>query len=417
MIPPPREHAAGPVPTYGHKPTVLAAFLHFDLSFMIWVLLGALGVSISESLGLSAAQKGLMVAIPILSGSVMRIPLGLLSDRFGGRRVGLAMLLALFIPLLIGWQAGTSLGTLIGVGLMLGVAGASFAVVLPLASRWYPPERQGLVMGIAAAGNSGTVVANLVAPRIAAAVGWHNVLALAMIPLVVVLATFWLLAKDSPARVTRQSLGGYLAVLRERELWWFCLLYSVTFGGYVGLSSFMPLLLRDQYHLTAVNAGYLTALAALAGSVLRPVGGWVADKLGGVRLLSVLLGGIGATYLAASRLPAIAPMFAVLVTAMVCLGLGNGAVFQLVPQCFRRQIGVATGIVGAVGGLGGFILPTMLGQFKQRTGSFGAGFVVLGAVALLTLLLLRTLMAMNDGWRTSWRVARNAGAPARKRAA
>ena len=144
---------------------MFAAFLHFDLSFMIWVLLGALGVSISESLGLSAAQKGLMVAIPILSGSLMRIPLGLLSDRFGGRRVGIAMLLALFVPLLVGWRAGTSLGVLIGVGLMLGVAGASFAVVLPLASRWYPPERQGLVMGIAAAGNSGTVVANLVAPR------------------------------------------------------------------------------------------------------------------------------------------------------------------------------------------------------------------------------------------------------------
>ena len=220
---------------YGHKPTVFAAFLHFDLSFMIWVLLGALGVSISESLGLSAAQKGLIVAVPILSGSLMRIPLGLLSDRFGGRRVGIAMLLALYLPLLAGWRAGTSLGVLIAVGLMLGVAGASFAVVLPLASRWYPPERQGLVMGIAAAGNSGTVVANLVAPRIAAMVGWHGVLALTTIPLTIVLIVFAALAKDSPTRVAAQSLSSYLAVLRERELWWFCLFYSVTFGGYVGL--------------------------------------------------------------------------------------------------------------------------------------------------------------------------------------
>jgi NNP family nitrate/nitrite transporter-like MFS transporter len=412
-----REHSEQ-ANTYGHKPTVLAAFLHFDLSFMIWVLLGALGVSISESLGLSAGQKGLMVAIPILSGSLMRIPLGLLSDRFGGRRVGLVMLLALFVPLLIGWQSGTSLGVLVGVGLMLGVAGASFAVVLPLASRWYPPERQGLVMGIAAAGNSGTVVANLVAPRVAAMVGWHNVLALTMIPLAVVLVAFWFLAKDSPTRVAQQSLGSYLAAVRQRELWWFCLLYSVTFGGYVGLSSFMPLLLRDQYRLSAVSAGYLTALAALAGSALRPVGGYVADRIGGVRLLSVLLAGIGAAYLAASRLPGISAMIAILVTAMVCLGLGNGAVFQLVPQCFRRQIGIATGMVGAVGGLGGFMLPTMLGQFKQRTGSFGAGFVVLGVVALLTLALLRGLMAMHESWRTSWR---EAGAvpllAARKRAA
>jgi NNP family nitrate/nitrite transporter-like MFS transporter len=412
-----RERATDAGASSGHKPTVLAAFLHFDLSFMIWVLLGALGVSISESLGLSAAEKGLMVAIPILSGSLMRIPLGLLSDRFGGRRVGIGMLLALFVPLLVGWQAGTSLGVLYGVGLMLGVAGASFAVVLPLASRWYPPERQGLVMGIAAAGNSGTVVANLVAPRVAAVVGWHNVLALTMIPLAFVLVAFWALAKDSPMRVARQSLSSYLGVLRVRELWWFCLFYSVTFGGYVGLSSFMPLLLRDQYRLSAVTAGYLTALAALAGSALRPVGGWVADRLGGVRLLSVLLVGIGAMYLAASRLPSIAPMFAVLVVCMVCLGLGNGAVFQLVPQCFRRQIGIATGVVGAVGGLGGFMLPTMLGQFKQRSGSFGTGFVVLGVVALLTLALLRVLMALSEQWKSSWRVVMPVDALSAKRAA
>jgi len=402
---------------YGHKPTVFAAFLHFDLSFMIWVLLGALGVSISESLGLSAAQKGLMVAVPILSGSVMRIPLGLLSDRFGGRRVGIAMLLALYLPLLAGWRAGTSLGVLIAVGLLLGVAGASFAVVLPLASRWYPPERQGLVMGIAAAGNSGTVVANLVAPRIAAMVGWHGVLALTTIPLTVVLLVFAVLAKDSPARVATQSLSSYLTVLRERELWWFCLFYSVTFGGYVGLSSFMPILLRDQYRLPAVTAGYLTALAAVAGSGLRPLGGYVADRIGGVRLLSVLLLGIATMYAAASRLPALTPMVVVLVTAMVCLGLGNGAVFQLVPQCFRRQIGIATGVVGAAGGLGGFMLPTMLGQFKQHSGSFAPGFVVLGVVAATALVLLRWLMATNVNWKRSWRRSEVVGERMRRRAA
>jgi NNP family nitrate/nitrite transporter-like MFS transporter len=402
---------------YGHKPTVFAAFLHFDLSFMIWVLLGALGVSISESLGLSAAQKGLMVAVPILSGSLLRIPLGLLSDRFGGRRVGIAMLLALYLPLLAGWRAGTSLGVLIAVGLLLGVAGASFAVVLPLASRWYPPERQGLVMGIAAAGNSGTVVANLVAPRIAAMVGWHGVLALTTIPLTLVLLVFAALAKDSPTRVTTQSVSSYLAVLRERELWWFCLFYCVTFGGYVGLSSFMPILLRDQYRVPAVTAGYLTALAALAGSGLRPLGGYVADRIGGVRLLSVLFLGIATMYVAASRIPALTSMVAVLVMAMICLGLGNGAVFQLVPQCFRRQIGIATGVVGAVGGLGGFMLPTMLGQFKQHTGSFAAGFIVLGSMAACALLLLRWLMATNVNWQLSWRRSEVVGEPRRMRAA
>ncbi|MEO6527603.1 MAG: nitrate/nitrite transporter, partial [Gemmatimonadaceae bacterium] len=414
MKPAARTSASQPTRVNGHKPTVFAAFLHFDLSFMIWVLLGALGVSISEGLGLSAAQKGLMVATPILSGSLMRIPLGLLSDRFGGRRIGIAMLLLLFVPLVIGWQSGTSLTTLLSVGLMLGVAGASFAVVLPLASRWYPPERQGLVMGIAAAGNSGTVVANLVAPRVAAHVGWHNVLGLTMIPLALVLVVFSLLAKDSPNRAPKQTVASYLTALRVPELWWFCLFYSVTFGGYVGLSSFMPILLRDQYHVAAVTAGYLTALAALAGSALRPVGGYVADRIGGVRLLSVLLIGIATTYLLASRIPGITSMVAILVTSMVCLGLGNGAVFQLVPQCFRGQIGIATGMVGAIGGLGGFFLPTLLGQIKQSTGSFQIGFVVLGSVALAALVLLRVLMATNELWRTSWRRSEMIGAATRR---
>ena len=389
--------------TYGHRPTVFAAFLHFDLSFMIWVLLGALGVSIAEGLGLNAAQKGLMVAIPLLSGSVMRIPLGLLADRFGGRRVGIAMLASLFIPLTVGWLSGTSLPVLVGVGLMLGVAGASFAVALPLASRWYPPEQQGLVLGIAAAGNSGTVIANLVAPRVAAHVGWQNVLGLTMIPLALVLVVFALLAKDSPNKAKGITTASYLTVLRQPELWWFCLFYSITFGGFVGLASFLPVFLRDQYRVSAVNAGYLTALAAVAGSGLRPVGGYIADRIGGVRLLTWLLAGIAAAYLCASRLPELQTMMVVLVAGMMCLGMGNGAVFQLVPQCFHRQIGIATGFIGALGGLGGFMLPTLLGGIKQSSGSFQAGFVVLGGVAITGLVALSVLATTRASWAASWR--------------
>ena len=188
----------------GHLPTLLAAFLHFDLSFMLWVLLGALGIFIAQDLKLSPAEKGLMVAIPILSGSLLRVPAGLLSDRYSGRRVGTAMLMFLFLPLLLGWRLGHSLPALLAAGLLLGTAGASFAVALPLASRWYPPRRQGLVMGIAAAGNSGTVIANLAAPRLATLVGWNNVLALAMIPLALVIIAFALLAKDSPGTAQAQ---------------------------------------------------------------------------------------------------------------------------------------------------------------------------------------------------------------------
>ncbi|MEO7910675.1 MAG: nitrate/nitrite transporter [Roseiflexaceae bacterium] len=394
--------------TKGHLPTLIAAFLHFDLSFMLWVLLGALGIFIAQDLNLTPAQKGLMVAIPILSGSLLRVPLGLLSDRLGGKRVGIAMLVFLFVPLLLGWMFANSLSSLVVAGLMLGSAGGSFAVALPLASRWYPPQRQGLVMGIAAAGNSGTVIANLAAPRLANLVGWHNVLLLAMIPLALVIVAFVLLAKDSPGSTRGQPFRSYLRALKVGDMWWFCLLYSVTFGGYVGLGSFMPTFFHDQYGLDAINAGYLTALAAFIGSGMRPIGGWLADKFGGVRMLTGLLLGISITYGLGAQLPALALMATLLVLGMACLGMGNGAVFQLVPQRFQQQIGIATGVIGAVGGLGGFFLPNLLGIVKQNTGSFGAGFLVLSGVALAALVLLRVLAAIQHGWRMSWRTAQAA---------
>lgn len=390
-------------PQTGHSRTLIACFLHFDLSFMLWVLLGALGIFIAESLHLNPAQKGLLVAIPILSGSLLRLPLGLLSDRIGGKRVGIGILTFLFVPLVLGWLAGDTLPVLLGVGLMLGTAGASFAVALPLASRWYSADRQGLVMGIAAAGNSGTVITNMIAPRLANVVGWHNVLALAMIPLALVLIAFTLLARDSPSHAKGQPLSGYLRAMKQRDLWWFCLLYSVTFGGYVGLSSFLPLFFRDQYHVTPINAGYLTALAAFTGSALRPLGGWLSDRLGGARVLSVLLFAIGALYAFESQLPGPGLMVAMLVVGVGCLGLGNGAIFQLVPQRFHREIGVATGVTGTIGGLGGFLLPNLLGQIKQASGSFSGGFLTLAAAALGAAIMLRVLIAMEHGWRFSWR--------------
>jgi NNP family nitrate/nitrite transporter-like MFS transporter len=389
----------------GHTPTLTACFLHFDVSFMLWVLLGALGVYIAEELKLGPSEKAMVVAIPILSGSLLRVPLGLLSDRFGGKKVGTIMLLCLYGPLTLGWLAGESLNDLMAIGALLGVAGASFAVALPLASRWYPPEKQGLAMGIAAAGNSGTVVTNLVAPRLAASIGWQGVMGVAMIPLTIALIAFVVLAKESPRRGGTPTMTQYLQVLKERDLWSFCLLYSVTFGGYVGLGSFLPLLLRDQYQVTPVTAGLLTALVAFVGSVSRPAGGIVADKVGGATLLSMLLGVIAVAYAACATLPTLPVIVTVLAVLMLCLGLGNGAVFQMVPQRFAREIGLVTGVVGAIGGIGGFILPNVLGQARAATGSFSTGFAVLTVLAAGAVLLLRALMASADGWKGSWREA------------
>jgi NNP family nitrate/nitrite transporter-like MFS transporter len=387
----------------GHPPTLLASFLHFDVSFMLWVLLGALGIYISEDLGLSPMEKGLVVGVPILSGSLLRLPVGLLSDRLGAKKVGIALLAFLFAPLGMGWLAGDSLPQLLGVGLLLGVAGASFAVALPLASRWYPPERQGLVMGIAAAGNSGTIIANLLAPRLAEVIGWHNVLALAMAPLALVLAAFLMMAKERPRTSVGRSAGLDRSVLRSPDLWWICLLYAVTFGGYVGWSSFLPILLRDQYGVSPITAGYLTAIAALAGSGVRPLGGYLADRFGGVSMLLALLPAIGLIYIAAAHLPALGVMMGLLVAGMACLGMGNGAVFQLVPGRFPKGLGLATGVVGAVGGLGGFLLPSLLGAVWEASSSFGPGIAVLAGMAFSAVVPLGFLAALSAGWRASWR--------------
>jgi NNP family nitrate/nitrite transporter-like MFS transporter len=382
-----------PAARNGHLPTLIACFLHFDLSFMLWVLLGALGIFIAESVGLTPMQKGLVVAVPLLSGSLLRVPAGMLSDRLGAKRVGIALLALLYVPLIVGWTAGDTLPSLLLIGLLLGTAGASFAVALPLASRWYPPEKQGLAMGVAAAGNSGTVITNMIAPTLAAAIGWRNVFAVALIPLTLVLIAFLLLAKESPrdpgSRASTLGFRDLLAALAKRDLWSFCLYYSVTFGGYVGLTSFLPLLLRDQYAMPALTAGYVTAFVALAGSISRPFGGWVADRIGGVRILILALGGISIVYATMSRLPPPVVTIPVLFLGMCCLGLGNGAVFQLVPQRFQREIGTATGVIGAVGGLGGFFLPTLLGAVKQASGSYAAAFMVMATVAGCAALSLR----------------------------
>jgi MFS transporter, NNP family, nitrate/nitrite transporter len=364
----------------GHFPTLLCAFLYFDVSFMVWVLFGALGNSIALDLGLSDSQKGLMVATPLLGGALLRLVLGLLSDHIGSRRTGLLGLTATMIPLVLGWLWAESFSEVLILGLLLGVAGASFAVALPMTSRWYPPKYQGLAMGIAGAGNSGTALATFFAPRMAESWGWHAVFGLALIPIFITWAVFALFAKDSPQQPAPKSLMDYAAVLRQRDTWWFCLFYGVTFGGFVGLASFLNIFFHDQYALSRIQAGSFATLCVVAGSFLRPLGGLLADRLGGIRMLVALYTGVAFVMLGLCGLPALTAGTVLLFLGMGMLGMGNGAVFQLVPQRFPKEIGVITGIVGAAGGLGGFFLPTLLGALKQLTGSFSGGFFLFSLV-------------------------------------
>ena len=385
----------------GHLPTLFASFLYFDLSFMVWVLLGPLGVAIAKTLHLDAGHKGLMVAIPVLAGAALRVVLGLLVDRYKARRVGIGAQIVVIAGLLAARVIGIdSFAGILMLGCVLGLAGASFAVALPLASAWYGPEHQGMALGIAGAGNSGTVLAALFAPALAIAVGWQNVVGLAAIPLILALAVFVAAAKDSPNTPAPKPLAAYFALLKEGDCWWFMFFYSVTFGGFVGLASSLTIYFNDTYGLSPVVAGYCTAAIVCVGSLVRPMGGAVADRVGGVRALVVLYTIAAAAFATISTgLSTIYLAMPVFIVGMLALGMGNGSVFQLVPQRFKKEIGVMTGLVGMSGGVGGFYLASSLGYSKQLTGSYGPGFLVF---AMLASLALVGISGVRRRWRTTW---------------
>ncbi len=368
---------------------------------MVWVMLGPLAVHIAGDLGLTPAQKGFMVALPMLSGALLRVVMGVLVDHIGPKRAGVFGQLAVISALAWAWVADIgTLNEIHALGLLLGVAGAAFAAALPLASRWYPPEHQGLALGIAGAGNSGTVITAVLAPSLANYFGWQAVFGLALIPLCIALVIYLFTAEEPPQRPAPQRLTQYFTVLRDIDTWWFMFFYTITFGGFVGLASSLVIYFNDQYGLTPVNAGFFTAACVFAGSLFRPVGGGIADRIGGVRSLNFF-------YIVASACVALASLapaskwaaLALFFIAMMALGMGNGAIFQLVPQRFRREMGVVTGLVGMAGGIGGFYLATSLGWSKQLTGNYQFGLLTF---AVLALIAVAGLGGVKKRWRTTW---------------
>jgi len=371
----------------GHLPTLLSSFLYFDISFMIWVMVGATSTFIVQDFGLTPAEKGLMVGIPVLGGSLLRIPMGLLADRFGGKRMGMIGMLLTLVPLFWGWWFGNSLTEVQAFGFLLGIAGASFAVALPLASRWYPPEHQGLAMGIAGAGNSGTVLATLFAPRIAQAFGWHGVFGFALIPLFAAFIIFAIFAKDSPNAPKPQKLSQYFGIVKIKETWIFSFFYSLSFGGFVGLTSYLAIFFVDQYGISKVTAGDFVTITVFAGSFVRPIGGYIADRLGGINLLIRLFSIAAAVLCMIGFLPSLYVTLPLFIIAMLIFGIANGAIFQVIPTRFPREVGIFTGFVGAAGGFGGFFLPNILGIFKEMTGSYALGFWWIGATYIAALVI------------------------------
>ena len=258
---------------------------------------------------------------------------------------------------------------------------------------------QGVVMGLAGAGNVGVVLDSLIAPRMAAAYGWQSVFGLALIPAVLVFIVYAVFSKDAPVEVKKKKLTDYWTLLKDKDAHWFCFYYTISFGGFVGLASSYVLYFKSEYSLTAVQAGDFAALCTFLGAVARPVGGAVADRIGGIRSLYTFYAVAAAMLAAGALLHNFTVNVIVFAIASGALGMANGSVFQLLPQRFGKDLGVMTGLVGAGGGVGGFYLASSLGFAKGLTGSYSLGFLVFAGLCLLAIV---GLTVVKTRWRTTW---------------
>ncbi len=410
----------------GHGPTLFMAFLYFDMSFMVWTMLGPLSTEIAEALALTghimtAGEKATLLSLPILSGAILRIVLGFGVDKLGAKTTALMSQMVVIIALLTAYFMGESItyNALLVVALGLGFAGASFAVALPQAGQWYPPKLQGVVLGIAGAGNIGVVVDFLFAPKIAELWGWETVFLVGAVMAIVTFIAYAFIAKDAPESVYKanpKKLRDYGKLLKDKDTWWFSLFYAISFGGFVGFAGYMKVYLMNTYSVdmgafgldvldesnVKVIAGYFGALCIFAGAVLRPVGGLTADKIGGIKALYFFYGAVAilVAITATIELPFFVAIF-VLFLIMANLGMANGSVFQLVPQRFGKDIGIMTGLVGAAGGLGGTALIKTLGWSKGTFDGYTEGFLIFGAVVLVA---IAGLSMVKTRWRTTWGV-------------
>lgn len=410
----------------GHTPTLFMAFLYFDMSFMVWTMLGPLSTEISEALALSghimtAGEKATLLSLPILAGAFLRILLGFGVDKLGAKLTALLSQSVVIAALLTAYFLGDSItyNVLLIVALGLGFAGASFAVALPQAGQWYPPKSQGIVLGIAGAGNIGVVIDFLFAPKIAELWGWSSVFGVGAAMAIVVFIAYAFIAKNAPESVYKarpKKLSDYGKLLKDKDTWWFNLFYAVSFGGFVGFAGYMKVYLMNTYQAdmsvfgtevfneanVKVIAGYFGALTIFAGAVLRPLGGAIADKMGGIKSLYIFFGIVAALAMVNALVPlpfwlAIVVLFLI----MANLGMANGAVFQLVPQRFGKDIGIMTGIIGAAGGLGGTALIKTLGWSKGAFDGYTTGFMIFAAVVLVA---LAGISLVKTRWRTTWGV-------------
>ncbi|MDH6165657.1 NNP family nitrate/nitrite transporter-like MFS transporter [Variovorax boronicumulans] len=384
----------------GHSPTLFAAFLYFSFSCCIWVLNGAMAPFIGETFELSPAQKGLMLSVPIIAGALMRFPLGILSQYIGRKKATLVEMGLIAVAMLFGFFFVKSFNDLLAMGVLLGIAGASFGVALSLGSGWFPPQHKGLAMGLVGAGNVGTAVSVLVAPPLAQWLGWQAVYGVAAVAILIPMVVMVIFAKEPPDVDSHASFREHIACLFEKDGWVFSLIYGVTFGGFIGLTTFLPSYYYDQFGVSKVQAGQLTMLAAFMGAAVRIVGGWLSDRWGGVNTLTVVLlvVAVGLVLVGLSS-GSLALTTLLLIVCFAALGAGNGALFQLVPLRWPLSTAVAGSMIGEIGALGGGLVPNAMGLSKQYLGSYLWGFVFFGA---LSLAMLGVMRVMQIRWTRTW---------------
>ena len=384
----------------GHAPTLGAALLYFAFSCCIWVLNGAMAPFISETFNLSPAQKGLMLSVPIFAGAFMRFPLGLLAQYIGRKNATLVEMGGIGIAMAYGYFMVNSFNDLLAMGVLLGIAGASFGVALSLGSGSFPPRYKGLAMGLVGAGNVGTAVSALIAPPLAQAYGWQTVYGFAAIGILIPMIVMIVFAKEPDDVDSHASFKDHIACLFEKDGWAFSVIYAITFGGFIGLTSFLPSYFYDQFGVSKVQAGQLTMLAAFMGAVLRVFGGWLSDHWGGVNTLTGVLVVVTVTLVLCGLSTGSLPITVLLlITCFAALGAGNGATFQLVPLRWPSTTAVAGSMIGEIGALGGGFITNALGISKQNTGSYASGFYAFAACTVVVLVMLRF---MQIRWTRTW---------------
>jgi NNP family nitrate/nitrite transporter-like MFS transporter len=356
--------------------------LSFAICFAAWGLISAFAPRFRELFSLTATQTAFLVAVPVLLGSLLRIVTGMLADRFGGRAVFAVLMFVVAIPAYIVPSVG-NYQSLLYVAFFLGIAGSSFAVGVGFVSRWFPPEKQGGALGIYGLGNIGQSAAVFLGPVLAALIGWQNIFRGMAALLVAWGVLFFLFARNSAKTVRPAGIGAMIQLLaRGRLSWLLSLFYFLTFGGFVAFSIYLPVLLKDQFGLKPADAGFRTAGFVVLATLSRPLGGWLSDRIGGARVLNAVFLVIVPFALLMSW-PAMLPFTVGALGCAFLLGNGNGAVFKLVPQYFPKEVGTVTGLVGAMGGLGGFFPPLLLGYFRDHFHTDWPGFALLSLLSLI----------------------------------